>query len=108
MTPSQLLELQEKLLGFKLAKIPKVIPISSLFAEGTYPIKKHLVRVVCCGRANLNVDFHTVLVSTSSCGPRFKNVYKQSVYQKQFSELARKCYPAPGICKWSLEAGSVS
>ena len=26
---------------------------------------------------------------------RFKSVYKQSVYQKQFSELARKCYPVP-------------
>lgn len=24
---------------------------------------------------------------------KFKSVYKQSVYQKQFSELARKCYP---------------
>ena len=29
--------------------------------------------------------------------PRFKNVYKQSVYQKQFSELARKCYPVSWI-----------
>ena len=33
--------------------------------------------------------------------PRFKHVYKQSVYQKQFSELARKCYPVSWIYRES-------
>lgn len=49
-TPTELLELQEKLLGSVFGSKPLVLA-------------------------------------------RFKSVYKQPVYQKQFSELARKCYP---------------